>query len=67
MRRGVGLNTKVGTARFLRTLALRLGSDAKPQVRVVDSKFCLILILDACNVHLFNSRCAAWIDRAFRQ
>lgn len=30
VRRGVGLNTKVGTARFIRQLAARLGSDMRP-------------------------------------
>ena len=30
LRRGIGLNTRVGTARFVQKLTMRLGSDLKP-------------------------------------
>ena len=31
LKRGVGLNTQVGAARFISSLAMRLGSDLRPQ------------------------------------
>lgn len=44
IKRGLGVNTRVGTARFVAALADRLGSDARPHTGILIKARCVLLL-----------------------
>lgn len=45
IKRGVGVNTRAGAARFVAALAARLGSDARPHTSVLIKALLMLLLL----------------------